>query len=50
MTINENYIDEYDVDLLKYNYLFEELIKKYDYEVILKINGILFIILPVIIF
>ena len=36
--IKENYIDEYDAELFKYNNLFEELIKKYDYEVILKIT------------
>ncbi len=36
--IKENYISEYDAELFKYNNLFEELIKKYDYEVILKIT------------
>ena len=36
--IKENYISEYDAELFKYNNLFEVLIKKYDYEVILKIT------------
>lgn len=36
--IKENYISEHDIELFKYNNLFEELIKKYDYEVILKIT------------
>lgn len=33
--MNHNYINEYDLDILKYNNLFKELLNQYDFELVL---------------